>query len=71
MNNYEITLHRNHIQVQASTARIALNRALRRLTDSQFLDTTITIRFRGKVGPKTPQTWSDRFTTTTLPEGCQ
>ena len=45
MNRYEITLHRNRIQVQASSARIALNRAFKRLTDSQFLNTTIVVRF--------------------------
>ena len=69
MNRYEITLRGNRIQMQASSARIALNRTLKRLTDSQFLNTTITIKFKGKAHSKTPETWDRWIVKPQYPEG--
>jgi hypothetical protein len=51
MNIYDVRIsgHPQPIQVRASKASIALARALRRLTDSHFLNTAITIRYCGPV----------------------
>lgn len=51
MNTYEVRIsgQPHTIQVRASKARIALNKALNRLSDSNFLNTSITIRFVGVV----------------------
>lgn len=58
MNIYRISVsgHPQPIEVRASKARIALARALGRLTDSDFLNTAITIRFVGHV----PKVWRVR-----------
>jgi len=51
MNRYEVKIsgQANPIQVRASKASVALARAVNRLTDSNFLNTAIVIRFKGKV----------------------
>jgi hypothetical protein len=51
MNRYEVRISGNlhPVNVRASNAAVALQRALRGFTDSQFLNTAITIQFRGKV----------------------
>ena len=51
MNRYEIRIAGNlhPIQVRASRASVALARAVNRFTDSQFLNTPITIRYIGRV----------------------
>lgn len=51
MNKYEVRISGNlhPIQVRASRASVAMARALNRLSDSNFLNTTITIRFVGRV----------------------
>ena len=59
MNKYEITLRGRRIQVQASCGRIALNRAFQRLTDSDFLNTSITVKFLGRVDRRTLE-WIDK-----------
>ena len=51
MNRYEVRIAGNlhPIQVRASRAAIAMARALNRFSDSNFLNTSITIRFVGRV----------------------
>jgi len=51
MNNYEITISGKlrPIHARASRAGVALNRALSRFSDSQFLNTRITIKLVGPV----------------------
>ena len=55
MNRYEVRISGNlhPIQVRASKAGVALARAVNRFTDSQFLNTAITIKFVGRV----PRVW--------------
>lgn len=51
MNRYEVRISGKvqPIPVRASKASIAMARALKSLTDSQFLNSMITIRFLGRV----------------------
>lgn len=51
MNRYEVRISGSAyaIQVRASKASVAMARALNRLTDSNFLNTAITIRYIGRV----------------------
>lgn len=50
MNRYEIKISGAPlpIQVKATSAAVALRRALNRFTDSQFLNTTITVKLVGR-----------------------
>jgi hypothetical protein len=57
MNKYEVKIsgQPRPIQVRASSAAIAMRRALNTLTDSNFLNTVITIKYRGRADGAFPR----------------